>query len=80
MDFPRHQTIEFKVFYLNDLMLNVDEMLRRLTGEDIELVILSATGLDVIKFDPGKWNRFWSNRYGLQRFHVEKWKTYRRDR
>lgn len=43
MDFPRHQTIEFKVFYLNDLMLNVDEMLRRLTGEDIELVILPAT-------------------------------------
>ena len=52
--FSRHQVIEPKVIDLNDLVINTDNMLRRLIEEDIELVILPATGLEPVKADPGQ--------------------------
>ena len=52
--FSRHQVIEPKVVDLNDLTINLDKMLRRLIGEDIELVTLPTAGLEPIKADPGQ--------------------------
>ena len=50
--FSRHQVIEPQVIDLNDLVINLDKMLRRLIGEDIELVTLPATDLESVKADP----------------------------
>ena len=36
LDLSRRQVIEAKVIDLNDLMMDMDKMLRRLLGEDIE--------------------------------------------
>ena len=52
--FSRHQVIEPKVIDLNDLIINLDKMLRRLIGEDIELVTLPAANLQPVKADPGQ--------------------------
>ena len=52
--FSRRQTIEPKVINLNDLILNMDKMLRRLIGEDIELVALLAQDGGLVKVDPGQ--------------------------
>ena len=52
--FSRHQVIEPKVMDLNDLAINLDKMLRRLIGADIELVTLPAAGLEPVKVDPGQ--------------------------
>ena len=54
LTFSRHQVIEPKVIDLNDLIINLAKMLRGLIGEDIELVILSATNLEPVKVDPGQ--------------------------
>ena len=52
--FSRHQVIEPQVIDLNDLIINLDKMLRRLIGEDIELVTLPAADLQPVKADPGQ--------------------------
>ena len=52
--FSRHQVVEPKVIDLNDLVFKLDNMLRRLIGEDIEMVTLPAAGLEPIKADPGQ--------------------------
>jgi len=52
--FARKQVINPTVLNLNDLILNVDKMLRRLIGEDIELVTLPAPDLGQVKADPGQ--------------------------
>ena len=52
--FSRHQVIEPKVIDLNGLVMNLDHMLRRLIGEDIELVTLPAANLESVKADPGQ--------------------------
>ena len=52
--FSRQQVIEPKVIDLNDLVINLDKMLRRLIGVDIELVTLPAAGLESVKADPGQ--------------------------
>ena len=52
--FSRHQVIEPKVIDLNSLVINLDKLLRRLIGEDIELVTLPATDLEPVKADPGQ--------------------------
>ncbi|MCH8206415.1 MAG: response regulator [Chloroflexi bacterium] len=52
--FSRRQVIEPRVVNLNDLVLDVDKMLRRLIGEDIELVLLPAADLGEVKVDPGQ--------------------------
>ena len=52
--FFRRQIVEPRVLSLNDLILNMDKMLRRLIGEHIELVTLPARDLGLIKVDPGQ--------------------------
>ncbi|HLK61617.1 MAG TPA: ATP-binding protein [Chthonomonadaceae bacterium] len=52
--FARRQLIEPRAVNLNDLLLNMDKMLRRLIGEDIELVTLAHPDLWAVKVDPGQ--------------------------
>ena len=46
--------MEMKVLDLNDLLKNLDKMLRRVIGEDIELVTMLAEDLGRVKTDPGQ--------------------------
>jgi PAS domain S-box-containing protein len=52
--FSRKQILQPKVISLNDVVSDVDKMLRRLIGEDVELVTLLGRGLDKVKADPGQ--------------------------
>jgi PAS domain S-box-containing protein len=52
--FSRRQIMEMKVLDLNDLLKNLDKMLRRVIGEDIELVTPLAEDLGRVKADPGQ--------------------------
>ena len=52
--FSRQQVMEAKVVDLNGVVEEVEKMLRRLTGEDIELVTQLASGLPMVKIDPGQ--------------------------
>jgi PAS domain S-box-containing protein len=52
--FSRRQVIEPRVIDLNDLILDMDRMLRRLIGEDVELVTVPARSLGHVKLDPGQ--------------------------
>ena len=45
---------EMKVLDLNDLLINLNKMLRRAIGENIELVNKMAEGLGKVKADPGQ--------------------------
>ena len=52
--FSRRQMMQKKTINLNKLVLNIDKMLRRLIGEDIELFTLFDKDLGMIKADPGQ--------------------------
>jgi PAS domain S-box-containing protein len=52
--FSRRQVMEMKVIDLNDLLKNLEKMLCRVIGEDIELTTLLAEDLGRVKFDPGQ--------------------------
>ncbi|MBW2121415.1 MAG: PAS domain S-box protein [Deltaproteobacteria bacterium] len=52
--FSRRQTISPRVIDLNEVLLNITKMLRRLIGEQIELVTLPADGLGRVEADPGQ--------------------------
>jgi two-component system cell cycle sensor histidine kinase/response regulator CckA len=52
--FSRRQVMEMKILDLNTLLRDLDKMLRRVIGEDIELVTLLAEDLGRIKADPGQ--------------------------
>ena len=52
--FSRRQILEVKVLDLNTILKNLDKMLRRVIGEDIELVTLLAEDLGMVKSDPGQ--------------------------
>jgi PAS domain S-box-containing protein len=52
--FARKQPIEPHIINLNHLIAEMDKLLRRLIGEDIELVTLPAANLAPIKADPGQ--------------------------
>lgn len=52
--FSRRQVLSPKVISLNDILLDMDKMLRRLIGEDIELVTLPADDLKPVSVDPGQ--------------------------
>jgi PAS domain S-box-containing protein len=49
--FARQQILNSRILNLNDLVLNLDKLLRRLIGEDIELVTLPTLDLWPIKAD-----------------------------
>jgi PAS domain S-box-containing protein len=52
--FGRRQIMNMKVIDLNLLIQELDKMLRRVIGEDIELVTILAEDLGRIKADPGQ--------------------------
>jgi PAS domain S-box-containing protein len=52
--FGRGQVIEPRRINLNELIVNLNKMLRRLIGEDIKLVTQTAPDLGQIKADPGQ--------------------------
>ena len=52
--FSRRQITQPMVVNLNDLIASTSEMLRRLIGEDVELVILLDPDLGMIKVDPSQ--------------------------
>jgi len=51
--FSRRQILEMKVLDLNTILTNLDNMLRRVIGEDIELITVLAEDLGRVKADPG---------------------------
>jgi PAS domain S-box-containing protein len=52
--FSRRQILDLKVLDLNTLLRELDKMLRRIIGEDIELVTLLSGDLGRVKIDPGQ--------------------------
>ena len=52
--FSRRQILEMKVLDLNTILRDLDKMLRRIIGEDIEMVTLLADDLGTVKADPGQ--------------------------
>lgn len=52
--FSRRQVMEMKVIDLNNLIREMDKMLRRVIGEDIELVNNLAEDLGRVRVDPGQ--------------------------
>jgi CheY-like chemotaxis protein len=59
--FARRQIIEPKVVVLNDLIADVGSLLRRLIGEDIELITLPRSDLWMVKIDPGQFEQLLIN-------------------
>ena len=57
LTFSRHQVIEPKVVNLNELILDLDKMLRRLIGEDIDLITLPGSDLRAVELDPGQFEQ-----------------------
>jgi PAS domain S-box-containing protein len=54
LSFSRSQMMEMKVVDLNSFLKNLDKMLRRVVGEDVELITFLADDLGRIKVDPGQ--------------------------
>jgi PAS domain S-box-containing protein len=52
--FSRKQVLSPRVINLNDVVLNLDSLLRRLIGEDIEVFTVPASDLGSVKADPGQ--------------------------
>ncbi|MDT5122162.1 MAG: two-component system, cell cycle sensor histidine kinase and response regulator CckA [Acidobacteriota bacterium] len=52
--FSRKQVLQPKVLQLNAVVADVDKMLRRLIGEDIDVLTVLEPGLGQIKADPGQ--------------------------
>ncbi len=52
--FSRRQVLEPKVLEVNDVVLGMDKMLRRLIGEHIELRTVRKSGLGRVMVDPGQ--------------------------
>ncbi|MGE5325419.1 MAG: PAS domain S-box protein [Deltaproteobacteria bacterium] len=52
--FSRSQVLAPQVLDLNSVVTNVHKMLRRLIGEDIDLVTILAEGLGSVRADPGQ--------------------------
>ncbi len=52
--FSRRQILEPKVLDLNVIISNMDKMLQRIIGEDIELITVPARNCGRVKIDPGQ--------------------------
>jgi two-component system, cell cycle sensor histidine kinase and response regulator CckA len=52
--FSRKQVLSPRVINLNDIMLNLDSLLRRLIGEDIEVLTVPDNDLGSVKAHPGQ--------------------------
>jgi signal transduction histidine kinase/CheY-like chemotaxis protein len=52
--FSRKQVLSPRVINLNEVMLSLDSLLRRLIGEDIEVLTVPANDLGSVRADPGQ--------------------------
>jgi two-component system, cell cycle sensor histidine kinase and response regulator CckA len=52
--FSRRQILQPKVLEIDTVVPDMDKMLRRLIGEDIDLVTILGAGAGKVKFDPGQ--------------------------
>ena len=52
--FSRRQVLQPVVLNLNDVVVNIERMLRRLIGEDIDIVTVTEDGLGLTKIDRGQ--------------------------
>jgi signal transduction histidine kinase len=52
--FSRRQPLEARLVHINELVMQTQKMLRRLIGEDIELVTIPAASHDIVEADPGR--------------------------
>ena len=59
--FSRRQVTEARVLDLNDLITNLDRMLRRLIGEHVELVVLHSPDAGSIRADSGQMEQVVTN-------------------
>ncbi len=55
--FARRQIIEPKIISLNELVLNVEKLLHRLIGEDIELLVKPDPNLGAVRADPSQFEQ-----------------------
>lgn len=53
LTFSRKNTMEPMIIDLNSLLMNTDRMLRRIIGEDVELIIIPSQEPAFVKADPG---------------------------
>ncbi|HTQ03056.1 MAG TPA: PAS domain S-box protein [Polyangiaceae bacterium] len=53
LTFSRQEVTEPRILDINGVLANMDKMLRRILGEDVELVSLHGSGLGRIRVDPG---------------------------
>jgi signal transduction histidine kinase len=52
--FSRRQPLEPHIVRLNELILQMEKMLRRLIGEDVELITIPAASRDTVEADAGR--------------------------
>ena len=52
--FSRKQVLSPRIINLNDIMMNLDSLLRRLIGEDIEVLTVPDNKLGSVRADPGQ--------------------------
>ena len=52
--FSRRQILQPRVFNLNETIADLDKMLRRIIGEDIDLAIIADPKTGLVKADPGQ--------------------------
>ena len=52
--FSRRQPLEARTLHINGLVLQLEKMLRRLIGEDVELVTIPAAAEDTVEADGGR--------------------------
>jgi PAS domain S-box-containing protein len=55
--FSKRQPENPQIVNLNHMLLNIDQMIRRLAGDQIKLVTLPATDLGLAKIDPGQFEQ-----------------------
>jgi PAS domain S-box-containing protein len=51
--FSRRQMVQPRIMNLNTVIHQLERMLRRVIGEDVELILATAEGVDQIRCDPG---------------------------
>ncbi|MDR3702077.1 MAG: response regulator [Candidatus Sulfopaludibacter sp.] len=52
--FSRRQPMVSRAVHVNDLIIQIEKMLRRLIGEDIDLITIPAATQDTVTADPGR--------------------------
>ncbi len=52
--FSRRQPMISRAVHVNDLIIQIEKMLRRLIGEDIDLITIPAATQDTVTADPGR--------------------------